>query len=409
MTMGDLRGKILVIFRSDEDRSLTSAGYASGWDDKGRTLSRNIGTESAVLRVQDNYGEGDEEGSLNYLNSKRYEFDELWDASANATDKPTWYVNSASGYVWDLKGVLPNYYAMAQDCYPHFVEMIVSHVGRGIILQDFTGVNSGTRKFESAIKVIVAIKHTFGPVVTLFTVGWEKAKTFAKVVTDKVTDVVENTWDKVKREAKKIWNWLFGARSLSRDMLNSASTRASDDIYYLHGDELVKVCVYNNYVYGDRIKSENDMWKDYNYIPLAGSPVTWDSCDYDKLFDGITWASEWNPFNSDNNKVDGVWYAEFKSKQPITPSKYTLTTSFNASSYPQYNPKSWKVMAKANKGDSWTTIDTRTNDNRLGGDRERFDYPLSVTGRQWQYFRFEVSENHGGQMMQLAEFEFDVK
>ena len=408
MTMGDLRGKILVIFRSDKDRSLTSAGYASGWDDD-KTLSRYNGAESAVLRVQDNYGQGGKEDASTYLAKKLRDFNDLWDASEKATDKPTWYVNSASGYVWDLEGVLPNYYSMAQHCYPEFVEKVASHLGRGIILQDFTGEDSGYRKYESVIQAIIVIKHTIGTVVTVFKVGWDKARTFAKEVTNHVVDAAKSKWDKVKREVKKIWNWLFGARAGTRDMLNSASTRASSETYYLHGDELVKVCIYNNYLYGDRIKSEDDRWKDYNYIPLSGSPVTWKSCGYENLFNGKTWESGWEPFNDASDKVNGVWFAEFKSKQPITPSKYYMTTSFNGSYYPDRHPKSWKVYAKANASDSWTTIATVTNDNRLSGDQQRFEYPLSVTGRQWQYFRLEVSENHGGSLMQFAEFEFDKK
>ena len=405
MTMGDLRGKILVIFRSDKDKSLTSAGYASGWDNN-ETLSRYNGTESAVLRVQDNYGQGKEEIAETYLANKDKEFDELWDASEKATDKPTWYVNCASGYVWDIEGVLPNYYSMAQACYPDFVKKVASHLGRGIILQDFTGKDSGYRQYENVIKTIVFIKHTIGTVVTFFTVGWEKAKTFAKVVTDKVVDATKSTWGKVKSEIKKIWNWLFGARRLAPGMLNSASTRTSDDIYYLHGDELVKVCVYNNYLYGDRIKSEDERWPGYNYIPLSSSDSSRKDYGYDKLFDGTT--TDW----STSQKKDGVWYAEFKSKRPIKLGNYYyLTTSINASAYPKRNPKSWKVMAKENVDDSWTTIATVNNDSRLGGDQKRFAYifdnPIFIVFKNWQYFRFEISENHGDSVMQLAEFEFD--
>ena len=68
------------------------------------------------------------------------------------------------------------------------------------------------------------------------------------------------------------------------------------------------------------------------------------------------------------------------------------------------------MYAKARKSDSWTTIATVTDDNRLPADSHRtIEYPLSVTGRQWQYFRLEVSENHGGTIMQFAEFMFDQK
>ena len=67
-------------------------------------------------------------------------------------------------------------------------------------------------------------------------------------------------------------------------------------------------------------------------------------------------------------------------------------------------------MAKAKQGDSWTTIATVTNDSRLPAQGEaRIEYDLDVKGRQWQFFRFEVSDNHGGSLMQLGEFEFDQK
>lgn len=416
MTMGDLRGKILVIFRSDKDKSLTSAGYASGWDDKDRTLLRYNGTESAVLRVQDNYGQGDDEGSSTYLAKKVRDFNELWDASEKAADKPTWYVNCPSGYVWDLEGVIPNYYSMAQSCYPKFVEKIASHMGRGIVLQDFTGVNSGTRKYEDIIKTILVLRHTFGSLGEMFEKGFEKVKEFAKKAVDTVVDTIEDTWDDIKKTAEDVWNTItgwFSARSYTRGMLNSASTRASDGLYDLRGDVLVKVCVYNNYYYGNRTSPSDaeleEKYKDYNYIPLAGSPVTWKSYGYENLFNGKTWGDGWDAFNDDSDKVNGVWYAEFKSKRPITPSKYYMTTCFNASSYPEQNPKSWKVMAKASARDSWTTIATVTNDNRLSGNEQRFEYPLSVMGLQWQYFRLEVSENHGGSHMQFTEFEFDKK
>ncbi|KWW24261.1 MAG: hypothetical protein F082_1869 [bacterium F082] len=155
----------------------------------------------------------------------------------------------------------------------------------------------------------------------------------------------------------------------------------------------------------ERYSLPGGKWDSYNYIPMASSdPYEKDNYGYDKLFDGTS--TDWYT----SIKKDGVWFAEFKSRQPITPSKYYLTTCINTSSYPHYNPKNWKVMAKANQGDSWTTIATVTNDSRLPADnRKRIEYDLSVTGRQWQYFRFEISDNHGGDFMQLAEFEFDKK
>jgi len=149
-------------------------------------------------------------------------------------------------------------------------------------------------------------------------------------------------------------------------------------------------------------------WDGYNYIPLAG---TGDSDYYgiQTLFDGTDFMSrDW--YNRESDKQNGVWFVEFKSKRPITPTKYYMTTFINGDHSPERNPKSWKVYAKARKSDSWTTIATVTNDNRLpAGSRITVEYPLSVTGRQWQYFRLEISENHGDSIMELGEFAFDAK
>jgi len=149
-------------------------------------------------------------------------------------------------------------------------------------------------------------------------------------------------------------------------------------------------------------------YKDYNYITLASSDGQ-DNRFYgpENLFNGETFEMGWCTYQS--RKSNGVWYAEFKSKRPITPSKYYMTTTYNGYYHPECHPKSWKVYAKASAGDSWTTIATVTNDNRLSGAEKRFEYPLSVTGRQWQYFRLEISENHGDNEIQLSEFEFDEK
>lgn len=243
MTMGDLRGKILVIERSDKDKSLLGGAYASDWADN-QTLTRSDGTEPAVLRVQDHYGE-DEEGSTAYLAEKEKRFNNLWDESEKATDKPTWYVHGASGYVWDEKPI-PNYYVMAQSLYPKFVSKIGSHLGRGIILQDFTGVDKSEREYENMVRNIIVVKHAIGTVVKTFKTGWTVVKLFAQEVIDKIADT-----------ASSIWNWItspFRARGYAQPMLQTAPADNNDDLYYLHGDELIKQCIDNNYRYGDRIK-----------------------------------------------------------------------------------------------------------------------------------------------------------
>ena len=157
------------------------------------------------------------------------------------------------------------------------------------------------------------------------------------------------------------------------------------------------------------LEGNNDYkYKDYNYIPLASSDGQ-DNKFYgpENLFNGKTFEMGWCTYQS--RKSNGVWYVEFKSKWRITPFKYYMTTTYNGSNHPECHPKSWKVYAKESLDDKWSTIATVTNDNRLSGSEKRFEYPLSVTGRLWRYFRLEISENHGDNEMQLAEFEFDDK
>ena len=125
-------------------------------------------------------------------------------------------------------------------------------------------------------------------------------------------------------------------------------------------------------------------------IPTSGRD------NYNALFDGNTsnyWLCDWNR------------YVEFYSTQPITPKRYYLTT---AGSDARYNPKNWVLKAKASQSDSWTTIATVTNDNKLpGGKIERVGFDLDITNKQWKYFRFEVSAVQEFSILKLAGFELD--
>ena len=103
-----------------------------------------------------------------------------------------------------------------------------------------------------------------------------------------------------------------------------------------------------------------------------------------------------------------MYYVEFKGSRVITPTAYILTTGTYTSSYPTARPKDWKLMAKLNEADEWTTIATVTNDTRLpnqSGQTARYD--LDVTGRKWQYFRFEVSATQGHSNLILGDIDFD--
>jgi len=106
-------------------------------------------------------------------------------------------------------------------------------------------------------------------------------------------------------------------------------------------------------------------------------------------------------------KKDGVWFVEFNSLQPFTPTAYTLTTGNDCEQNKNRNPKDWRLMAKAEQSDEWTVISEVSGDQTMKDKNlEPYSFALDVTDRKWQYFRFEVSANQGADNMQLTELMF---
>ncbi len=105
------------------------------------------------------------------------------------------------------------------------------------------------------------------------------------------------------------------------------------------------------------------------------------------------------------DKVDGIWYCEFHTESAVQVNGYTITTGDDNSSWNNRNPKDWVLKAKADAGDSWTTIATVTNDATLKDENcQPFDFNVDVHGT-YQYFRFEVSATRGADVMQIEELE----
>ena len=124
---------------------------------------------------------------------------------------------------------------------------------------------------------------------------------------------------------------------------------------------------------------------------------------YGNLFDGNPSTIWRGP-----QKKDGMYFVEFKGSRIITPTAYTLTTGAYTSTYPTERPKTWKLMARLNPTDAWTTIATVTDDTSLpnqSGQTAR--YNLDVTGQRWQYFRFEVSATQGDSWLNIGDLAID--
>ena len=82
-------------------------------------------------------------------------------------------------------------------------------------------------------------------------------------------------------------------------------------------------------------------------------------------------------------------YVEFNSDDPIIPNGYIFNT-YNASSF---KPTDWVLKAKANAGDSWTTLSSKSGQSLAYG--QEFQYACDNSGNNaYKYFRFEVSNSN---------------
>lgn len=105
-------------------------------------------------------------------------------------------------------------------------------------------------------------------------------------------------------------------------------------------------------------------------------------------------------------KPDGGWYIEFHTASAIKVDGYMLRTGNDTGSWGQWtrNPQDWVLKGKKNSGDSWTIIDSKSDNHDMPttSDTEK-DFDVDNPG-EYQYFRLEISNNRGnGGTMQLSE------
>lgn len=153
--------------------------------------------------------------------------------------------------------------------------------------------------------------------------------------------------------------------------------------------------------------------KTFTYIPPSTSIYTAtggttganNNESYSKLVDG-SYATKWCV-----NSLGSPTYIEFETADAIIPIGYTMITGNDTKDNPTRNPKSWVVKAKANSGDSWTTIATVENDTNLpAASFASCTYAIENTDeKEYKYFRLEISAIQSGSVFQLSEFSFVVQ
>ena len=97
-------------------------------------------------------------------------------------------------------------------------------------------------------------------------------------------------------------------------------------------------------------------------------------------------------------------FIEFNSAEPIVPKGYRLRTACNTKDHPNRRPKAWTLKGKKHAGDAeWTVLATVTDDTHLLADKEKSaDYWLTSNADPYQYFRFEVTDIQGAEVIQYS-------
>ena len=102
-------------------------------------------------------------------------------------------------------------------------------------------------------------------------------------------------------------------------------------------------------------------------------------------------------------------YIEFHTASPVQVDGYMFRTAGDTYVYPERNPKSWVLKGKANSGDAWTTIDSKSGNTEMPGESDTEHEFIAATSGTYRYFRLEISEVQDGGVMQLSEMKLFAK
>lgn len=375
MTMGDLRGKALVMFVNDVkgvDYGNVKDYVAIQADSKLYTPSKSATT---TYKEQNDWEVGDKRNYSQYVKEKTESFRKKFEESKDATKKD-WVFNAANGYEFECFKI-PNYAKVCESCYPSFIDAVRDNPGcRGLVVMDYAGDNTICRVNIYKLVATVFLSSSINGGITDKIIGFFAGK--------KKTSIGMNMF--------KAGYW-----AVNKVTMND----------HVQSQNLVCALIDGNF-------TSNAF--DPNVItPLAGTNPLKESDPekFECLFDdkqNTKWCvSLWSKVGP---LTDTYWYAEFKSTEPFTAKSYTLITANDIASYNDRNPKRWKLYGKENAQDRYKLIDERDTENN-GGDglpTKNYtgkDYTIQHPGK-YMYYKLEVYTNWGNKYMMLGGFKFSI-
>ena len=157
-----------------------------------------------------------------------------------------------------------------------------------------------------------------------------------------------------------------------------------------------------------RMVAQTDYDTSVTFSALAGSPEGVSEAEnFKKLFDGKKTegtSSKWCCyFNSSA-------YVIFEASKAGVPVGYTITTGNDNEEYNGRNPLSWKLYGNnTDSNDTWELIDEVSEDKVLK-DKNYASYEFTCKcSTSYQYFKWEISAVHGGDILQVGEFELKLQ
>ena len=157
-----------------------------------------------------------------------------------------------------------------------------------------------------------------------------------------------------------------------------------------------------------RMVAQTDYDTSVTFSALAGSPEGMSEAEnFKKLFDGKKTegtSSKWCCyFNSSA-------YVIFEASKAGVPVGYTITTGNDNEEYNGRNPLSWKLYGNnTDSNDTWELIDEVSEDKVLK-DKNYASYEFTCKcSTSYQYFKWEISAVHGGDILQVGEFELKLQ
>ena len=155
-----------------------------------------------------------------------------------------------------------------------------------------------------------------------------------------------------------------------------------------------------------RMVAGTDYDTSVTFSALAGNPEGVSEAEnFKKLFDGKEGnSSKWCCY------FYGSAYVIFKASKAGVPVGYTITTGNDNEIWGGRNPKSWKLYGNnTGSDDAWELID-EVSDDKVLKDKNYASYEFTCKcSTSYQYFKWEISAVHGGDILQVGEFELKLQ